>query len=257
MKLCTVEGCERRHKGRGYCDKHWQNWRKTGSPFGKKSYVKPRNVQAEMTEAVRYMYRRWIDLRRSNATTQLVPEWRSNFDVFLAAVGTQPSPLHRLYTKFRGQPMGPDTFQWREMVGVKQAPGEDTLAFRRRYYAARGLKFGTTQLDGQLRKKFGPDFGLPEYLAMGDAQNWKCAICKRAEVARGRYGRVKMPAVDHDHNTGKVRALLCQNCNHMLGCVRDNRAILLAGVAYLDKHGSTEYPLRERAHADSKIRGHS
>ena len=141
--------------------------------------------------------------------------------------------------------MGPSTFQWREAVGVKQEPGEDPLAFRRRYYAARGEKFGTTQLDGQLRKKYGPDFGLPEYTAMLQAQDGKCAICGKDEIAKGRYGRVKMPAVDHDHNTGKPRAFLCQNCNHMLGCVKDDRAILLAGVAYLDKHGSKAYPSRD------------
>jgi hypothetical protein len=39
--------------------------------------------------------------------------------------------------------------------------------------------------------------------------------------------------VDHDHNTGKVRGLLCLNCNMVLGLVYDNTQTLLNLVAYL------------------------
>src|SRR5690349_6852081 len=65
-----------------------------------------------------------------------------------------------------------------------------------------------------LKRSFGLD--LTKYDAMLIRQNNVCAICSQAETAV-RNGRVKHLAVDHDHATGRVRALLCQSCNTMLG----------------------------------------
>jgi len=47
-----------------------------------------------------------------------------------------------------------------------------------------------------------------EYSAMFLRQQGRCAICRRAET-RQYKGRVRNLAVDHDHETGKIRALLC------------------------------------------------
>lgn len=42
--------------------------------------------------------------------------------------------------------------------------------------------------------------------------------------------------VDHDHKTGKVRGVLCFNCNGALGQVRDNPDLLRRLATYLEKH---------------------
>jgi hypothetical protein len=42
--------------------------------------------------------------------------------------------------------------------------------------------------------------------------------------------------VDHDHKTGKVRQLLCRNCNMVLGQVGDNANLLEEMIKYLQKH---------------------
>lgn len=49
-----------------------------------------------------------------------------------------------------------------------------------------------------------------EYGALLAAQGHVCAICERAT------GRTKRLAVDHDHDTGAVRGILCSQCNYML-----------------------------------------
>jgi predicted nucleic acid-binding Zn ribbon protein len=54
-----------------------------------------------------------------------------------------------------------------------------------------------------------------------------CAICRTAN-----WGR-KGPQVDHDHATGKVRGVLCGNCNNGLGRFRDDPAILRAAAEYV------------------------
>jgi hypothetical protein len=75
------------------------------------------------------------------------------------------------------------------------------------------------------------------YQEMLREQNGVCAICGTAEKHKaGLSGKAKDLAVDHDHNTGAVRALLCSACNTALGLFRDDPALLDAAKTYLHKH---------------------
>lgn len=60
-------------------------------------------------------------------------------------------------------------------------------------------------------------------------QNNKCAICKIefTEDFNGRY------RVDHDHKTGNVRGLLCNDCNRALGLFKDDKSALSTAIEYL------------------------
>ena len=49
-------------------------------------------------------------------------------------------------------------------------------------------------------------------------------------------GKVRKPAIDHDHRTGKIRQLLCHYCNCGLGSFEDNVERLNKAVEYLKKH---------------------
>lgn len=59
------------------------------------------------------------------------------------------------------------------------------------------------------------------------AQEFKCAIC----LVEG-----KPFHVDHNHKNGKIRALLCSNCNTALGLLHDAPETLRAAALYLEKH---------------------
>jgi hypothetical protein len=61
-------------------------------------------------------------------------------------------------------------------------------------------------------------------------QKNKCAIC---DVFFEPHKRVNL---DHSHSTGKIRGVLCTQCNHALGLVKDNVTILKAAIAYLENH---------------------
>lgn len=72
-----------------------------------------------------------------------------------------------------------------------------------------------------------------EYVALDAAQDGLCAICAQPETMTYR-GTVKQLSVDHDHETGKVRGLLCAACNFALGKFRDDPALLRSAADYLE-----------------------
>jgi hypothetical protein len=78
---------------------------------------------------------------------------------------------------------------------------------------------------------YGINLTYERYLEMLAGQNGLCAICCRPP------GK-KSLAPDHDHQTGKVRALLCSKCNCGLGCLNDDSGLLRRAAEYLDRHSS-------------------
>lgn len=79
-------------------------------------------------------------------------------------------------------------------------------------------------------KKFG--ITLEEYEKILSEQDGVCKICKNGETMI-MNGQVIALAVDHCHKTGKVRGLLCQQCNSGIGCFKDNIEIMTYAIKYL------------------------
>ena len=95
---------------------------------------------------------------------------------------------------------------------------------------------------------------LAEYAEMYNRQNGRCAICHQRETTMDYRGTKKDLAVDHCHETGAVRELLCYACNSMLGQAKDNVEVLLAGAAYINKHSSNKNlgtPIAQTGQADA------
>ena len=74
------------------------------------------------------------------------------------------------------------------------------------------------------------DYGLTydQYLCMLKSQGGVCAICGKAEEKR-------RLAVDHCHNTGVIRGLLCGMCNTAIGKLNDDVNLLKKAIEYLEK----------------------
>ena len=83
----------------------------------------------------------------------------------------------------------------------------------------------------ELRRKFG--LSIDTYNLMSRSQDDKCAICKQPETASD-GDKVWALAVDHSHTTGRVRGLLCKNCNIGLGWLKENVEILKESIRYLE-----------------------
>jgi hypothetical protein len=70
---------------------------------------------------------------------------------------------------------------------------------------------------------------VEQYHEMAASQNGVCAICKGA-------GSKKRLSIDHCHKSGKVRALLCDNCNTSLGLLKEDVKRILAVAEYAQKY---------------------
>ena len=86
-------------------------------------------------------------------------------------------------------------------------------------------KSNTRYRRSNLKRAYG--LTLEQYDVMFDEQNGVCAICNEQATDGRRL------AVDHDHKTGKIRGLLCMNCNVGIGNLQDDITILRNAVDYL------------------------
>lgn len=114
----------------------------------------------------------------------------------------------------------------------------------------------------QVRARLRITYGLTEqqYATMFEAQKGCCAVCdspivSRLDETRELYTGHGCPKnnvsrVDHCHKTGRVRGLLCGNCNHALGKFQESEKILLQAVRYLRESATAQAkPVAERESA--------
>lgn len=79
-----------------------------------------------------------------------------------------------------------------------------------------------------LNLKYAYGITIDQYEQMFNVQEGKCKICNKHQ------NELKQPlSVDHNHTTNKIRGLLCQNCNTILGHAKDNIDILQKAINYL------------------------
>lgn len=81
--------------------------------------------------------------------------------------------------------------------------------------------------DRDYRAKYG--ISLLEVEAMLELQEGRCAICGKRQGEKPFH-------VDHNHETGVVRSLLCLKCNALLGQCSEDPDILLSAINYLERH---------------------
>ena len=86
----------------------------------------------------------------------------------------------------------------------------------------------------QIKAKYG--ISKEEYLSLIERQDNKCAICGEEETAPNHWkeNQPRRLAIDHCHDSGIIRGLLCYRCNTTLGKVEDNPELLRNMAAYLE-----------------------
>lgn len=228
MDICKVEGCDRvvKVKKEALCGKHYARLRRHGDPLAWKRPKRPVcSVDGcEHRAAAKGLcdthYRR---LRRYGSTDK--PERPTVCAVDGCDRGVASRGLCDKH--YRRHVAGTDGDKRCVFCGKVIDPAHH----RRRVYCssecgkkALSLRQRETNRETQL-KRYGltPD-GFDAMLA---GQGGACAICSGQVTARGWH-------VDHCHETGTVRGILCHQCNVGLGHFKDDPVRLAAAIAYLE-----------------------
>ncbi len=215
-RTCTVEDCNRPHLAKGMCFMHYGRMKRSGTTDD----PRPNGVMVDHPH-----YVRWRQLMTRGV---LAPEWH-DFWRYVADALPQPPNTRKMRRLDTGKPYGPGNFEW-----AKTPTREDTLVYLRDYHAANPGR----ARNAHFLKKYG--ISLAEYEAMYVEQEGRCAICRGEEsrfIKRNRAGK-RMLCVDHDHETGEARGLLCGDCNVALGAFRDDPDIIDKAISYLQYHNA-------------------
>lgn len=82
-----------------------------------------------------------------------------------------------------------------------------------------------------VKRYYGLDWEV--YEQMYEDQNGCCHICKK-DMLLYEKDKLNVAHVDHDHDTGEVRGLLCHYCNAGIGYLQDNPMLLRKAADYLE-----------------------
>ena len=139
---------------------------------------------------------------RSRDKGNYPPAW-DQFEAFLTAIGERPGERHQLRRLNSRLPWAADNLKWLAPLRSKYQDNY-TKEYRADY-----------QRDWHLRSRF--NISKEQYDEMLMAQDGLCAVCREREAFVEKSGKIQDLAVDHDHQTGEVRGLLCVGCNRGIG----------------------------------------
>lgn len=147
------------------------------------------------------------------------------------AIMNDSAPIGRIAFKDKN----PLNLKWDNLVAQFFIKGYDTATHEGK--RAYGKAYRAANPDKEKARGLKDSFGinLRQYEDMLIAQKGKCAICERRETMK-RKGKDVALAVDHCHENGAVRGLLCTACNKAIGLFGDDIEIIQSAIRYLAKH---------------------
>ena len=205
--ICEVSGCDSYVKSSGLCGKHVGRLKKHG-------HLKQTRPDDWGKRSKHALYPTWRWMKRMSSRHSLCSTWE-DFWKFVDDVGDRPSPLHQLRREDSEGNYSPQNCRW-----VAKKPDESKAEYAKRWRKENPDK----AKNNDLRTNFG--ITLEDYSKMHKEQNGMCAIC-------GSKDDKQALSVDHCHTTGKIRGLLCNQCNRGLGMLGDTVERLRLAVDYL------------------------
>jgi hypothetical protein len=222
--VCTVEGCGSEHVAQGYCELHYRRFIRHGS-------IAQTRSEDWGDKKSHPLYQSWQYLRRfrRNITCSA---WIDDFWQFYEDIGDRPSGNHRLKLVDKTGIYCKENYVWVEDQITLDT--EDKREYRRTYAKLHRAKNPEWYRNFSLEKHYG--ITLTEYNALLEQQNGVCVICGNGEksIHPNHLSNKSQPlAVDHCHETGKIRGLLCSKCNRTIGLMNNAPELLIKAAEYL------------------------
>lgn len=122
-------------------------------------------------------------------------------------------------------------YRYPQRGGVQNYCKDCKHAYCREYYQKNKDRVRRQNKRASLKFHYG--MTLEQYDEMYISQQGQCSICKtKHEVLH----------VDHDHNTGDIRELLCNRCNRTLGLLEEDPMIMHSMIEYVQNHDGQKVP---------------
>lgn len=192
---CTFKDCQRPHKAAGYCQTHY------------------------------------MQLKRNSPLTEIKPRDRTPHEYCSEDGCVEPVKAKGLCMMHYARYLRHGHTKYRDR---KKPPRYCSMPSCEDILYSKGLCHKHYIKRRDLKERYGMDTSA--YMAMLEKHRFVCAICEKPETnINGPSRKVKSLSIDHCHTTGKVRGMLCGNCNRGLGFFGDDPAVLKRAIAYLKK----------------------
>lgn len=219
---CHIIGCTRPVVAKDLCGTHYKRVYRHGDV---EAVNRPADWGKRHTHPA---YNAWRTLHRVYAR-EIPQEWE-DFWTFVAAVPEKPAGKATATRSEPNVPWSVTNFYWKT---PKLSPEQraDHATYMRDYQRAQRAANPDYGRNHDLKRHYGVT--LDWYNERHAEQGGVCAICKQPETMVIR-GKVLNLAVDHCHDEGHVRGLLCADCNRALGMFKHDPNLLTAAIAYLN-----------------------
>ncbi len=137
-------------------------------------------------------------------------------------------PSHKVCSKCRQSKLLTEFYpQANGVYGRKSACSTCSRSYTSRYRKAKGEGGKHVARCSYLQRTYG--MSLEEYTSLLSAQNASCAICQ-THYSKVLHGKL---CVDHCHESGKIRGLLCHPCNAAIGLLKEDEEVLYRAARYI------------------------
>lgn len=224
--LCIIDGCGRVQHAHELCGAHYTRKLRHG-------HLDPTRPSDWGAKEKHPLYHVWGTMKRKRGIIHISQEWLDDFWIFIRDVGERPSPRHTFRLKKESKGYVNGNVYWKEPV-LDSIKAKNKREYNAKYAKKMRENNPSKAAEYDYKRRYG--ITLDVYHEMFKDQNGVCAICGNKETAVDRTTQeTRRLAVDHCHKTGKVRALLCTNCNTLIGRANDSVEVLKSAITYLEK----------------------
>lgn len=212
MTHCSCNHCFNPIVAQGLCEMHYRRMKRHGNV----EQTRPADWGQKKTHP---LYNSWAWMNKMQGRHKVEEGWK-DFWQYVKDIGERPTENHRLKKLDESLGYVKGNVVWSEII-----PSQDKALYAKEWRKRNPAK----AKNSDLKRSHGISY--EEYLNLQQNQSYKCKICGIGDDQNN-----MSLVVDHCHTSGKIRGLLCSNCNRGIGMLQDNVDVLQKAIDYLKEN---------------------